>query len=145
MRRPCKILVGKDQENYVPLLFPTDLFILYVSTCYSYEFNSLSEIALKQLEAYSGRLISEDVRQIPHCFCVLTLLWRSQWPRGLRRGFAASSLLGLWFRIPPGTWISVSFECCLLSGRGFCVGLATGPEEPYRVWCVWMWSWILKN
>ena len=28
------------------------------------------------------------------------------------------------------------FECCVLSGRGFCVGLITHPEKPYRVWCV---------
>ena len=34
------------------------------------------------------------------------------------------------------SWISVSFECCVLSGRGLCVGLITRPEESYRVWCV---------
>jgi hypothetical protein len=27
-------------------------------------------------------------------------------------------------------------ECCVLSGRGLCVGLITRPEESYRVWCV---------
>jgi hypothetical protein len=26
--------------------------------------------------------------------------------------------------------------CCVLSGRGLCVGLVTRPEESYRVWCV---------
>jgi hypothetical protein len=61
---------------------------------------------------------------------------RSQWPRGLRRGSAAVRLLGLWIRIPPGAWMSVSFECCVLSGRGLCVGLITSPEESYRVRCV---------
>jgi hypothetical protein len=61
---------------------------------------------------------------------------RSQWPRGLRRGSAAARLLGLWFRIPPGAWMSVSCECCVLSGRGLCDGLITRPDESYRVWCV---------
>jgi hypothetical protein len=29
----------------------------------------------------------------------------------------------------------VSFECCVLSGRGRCDGSITHPEESYRVWC----------
>jgi hypothetical protein len=38
----------------------------------------------------------------------LTMLDRSYWPSGLRRGSAASRLLGLWVRIPPGHgWMSV--------------------------------------
>jgi hypothetical protein len=39
-------------------------------------------------------------------------------------------------KIPPGAWMSVSFECCVLSGRGLCDELITRPEESYRVWCV---------
>jgi hypothetical protein len=58
---------------------------------------------------------------------------RSQWPRGLRRGSAAARLLGLRIRIPLGAWISVSCECCVLSGRCLCVGLITRQERPYRV------------
>ena len=61
---------------------------------------------------------------------------RSQWPRGLRRRSAAARLLGLWVRIPPGSRISVSCDCCVLSGRGLCDGLITRPEESYRLWCV---------
>jgi hypothetical protein len=53
------------------------------------------------------------------------LVSRSQWPRGLRRGSAAVRLMGLGVRIPLGAWISVSCECCVLSGRGLCVGLTT--------------------
>ena len=36
------------------------------------------------------------------------------------------------------TWgmASVSFECCVLSVSGLCVGPITLPEESYRVWCV---------
>ena len=29
--------------------------------------------------------------------------------------------------------MSVCYECCVLSGRGLCVGLITHPEESYRV------------
>ena len=36
-------------------------------------------------------------------------------------------------------------HCRALSGRGLCVGLFTRPQEFYRVWCVWVWSWILDN
>ena len=58
----------------------------------------------------------------------------------LRRGFEATSLLGYWFRIPPGAWMSVSWECCVLSGRGLCDWLITHPGKSYRVW-----SWSLDN
>jgi hypothetical protein len=51
----------------------------------------------------------------------------SQWPRGLRRRSSAARLLRLWFRIPPGGWMFVCCECCVLSGRGFCDGLITRP------------------
>jgi hypothetical protein len=72
-------------------------------------------------------------------FAFLNLIYsshsRSQWRRGLRRGSAAPLLLGLWVRITTETWMSVSCECCVLSGRGLCVGLITRPEESYRVWC----------
>ena len=30
----------------------------------------------------------------------------------------------------------VCCDCCVLSGRGLCVGLITRPEEFYRLWCV---------
>jgi hypothetical protein len=58
---------------------------------------------------------------------------RSQSQRGLMRVPAAARLLGLRVRIPPGAWMSVSCECCLLSGRGLCVEPITRPEESYRV------------
>jgi len=32
--------------------------------------------------------------------------------------------------------MSVSCECCVLSGRGLCDGLITRPEKSYRLWCV---------
>jgi hypothetical protein len=66
---------------------------------------------------------------------------RSRWPHDLCCGSAATCLLDLWVRIRLGIWIFVYCECCVLSGRGLCVGPITRPEESYRVWCVWVWSW----
>ena len=61
---------------------------------------------------------------------------RSQLPRGLRRRSLTARLLRLWVRIPPGAWVSLCCECCVLSGRGLCDGLITRPEESYRLWRV---------
>ena len=33
----------------------------------------------------------------------------------------------------------------VMSGRGLCDGSITRPGESYRVWCVWVWPWILDN
>ena len=43
---------------------------------------------------------------------------------------------------PSGAWMSVSCECCVLSGRGICVSLITRPDE--MVWCVSL-SVIVKS
>ena len=75
--------------------------------------------------ADSARLLSEG-----------RITCRSQWPRGLRRRSAAAPLLRSWVRIPPGAWMFVCCECCVLSGRGLCDELITRPEESYRLWCV---------
>jgi hypothetical protein len=63
---------------------------------------------------------------------------RSQWLVGLRCRSAAASLLRLWVRILPGTWMSVCCECCVLSGTGFfsAGGMITRPEESYQLLCV---------
>jgi len=47
---------------------------------------------------------------------------RFRWPSGPRRGSAAARLLGLRVRISSETWMSVSFECCVLSSRCLCLG-----------------------
>jgi hypothetical protein len=44
-----------------------------------------------------------------------TMTHRSQLPRGLRHGSAASRLLRLWVRISPG---HLRLSCCLFSSRG---------------------------
>jgi len=66
------------------------------------------------------------------------LICRSQRPRRLKRWSATACFQGLWVRIPPRTWKFVSSECCVLSGKGLCVGLITRPEESFRLWCVWL-------
>ena len=66
--------------------------------------------------------------------------WQSQGPSGLRPGSVAARLLWLRFRIPPGTWKSLSRECCVLSGRGLSDGPITRPEESY-----WLWPVIVPN
>ena len=68
-----------------------------------------------------------------------------QWASGLNRASAAVPLLWLLVRIPPGARNSICWEFCVLSGRGLCFGLITRPEEFYRMWGVWVWSWKLDN
>ena len=41
--------------------------------------------------------------------------------------------------------MSACCVCCVFSGTLLCVELITRPEESYRVWCVWVWSWRLDN
>jgi hypothetical protein len=48
---------------------------------------------------------------------------------------AVARLLGLRVRIPPGAWMSVCCQCCVLSDGPLCNGPITRPEESYRV-CV---------
>ena len=84
---------------------------------------------------------------IPHYFDrsiyfyepLYTWLCRSPWRRG-------RSLAGIVLSNPAGG-IDVSFscECCVLSGRGLCVGLITRPEESYRAWFVTLWSGSLDT
>jgi len=96
----------------------------------------------KLWRARFGRSFGPDVRQ--------TTKWmnacRSQWPCGLRSGFAAAWLLGLRVRIPLGAWMTVCCECLVLSSRGLCDGLDHSsrgvlPTAVRR--CVW--SRNLKN
>ena len=61
-------------------------------------------------------------------FCIHSYC-RSQWPRGLRRRSTAARLLRSWVRIPPGAWMFVCCECCVLSARDLCNELITRPAE----------------
>jgi hypothetical protein len=58
---------------------------------------------------------------------------RSQWLRGLMRGYAAARLLRLWVRIPTAVWMFDCSVCCVLSDSGLYDELITRPEEPYRM------------
>jgi hypothetical protein len=53
----------------------------------------------------------------------------SSTPKGLSQGCAFDRLLGSQVRIPPAAWMSVSCECCVLSGRGLCDRPIPRPEE----------------
>ena len=69
---------------------------------------------------------------------------QSCWPRGLRRVSADAGVAG---SIRPGTWLSIFCECCVLSGRGLCIGLITRAEESYRVCvcvCVWVCVFVIE-
>ena len=65
--------------------------------------------------------------------CQFTCRGRYRWPRGLRRGSAATRLMGLRVRIQPGC---LSVVNVVLSGRGLCDGPITRPQASYRVFCV---------
>ena len=55
------------------------------------------------------------------------------WSKG---GYADAVLLGLWAHISPGAWMSLSFECCVLTGRGVRFGLITCSILPSLFVCV---------
>ena len=79
---------------------------------------------------------------------VLRVSSQCLWPHGQRRGSVAARLLGLRVRIPPGAWMFLSCEFCVLSGRGLFHGLITCPEESYWMWCdvcVCVWSVNLND
>jgi hypothetical protein len=62
--------------------------------------------------------MQNTVLQCKELYFVIENLYRSQWPRGLWRGCAAVCLLGLWVRIPPEAWMSVSlWELCVVRYR----------------------------
>jgi len=70
---------------------------------------------------------------------------QSQWPCSLEARVYGRSFPGIGGLGPAGLWMSVFCGCCVWSGRGLCNKLITHPEESYRVWCVWVWSWGLNN
>ena len=97
------------------------------------------------MQITSGSVIGEAVasnlaRCAVYCDCFFFYVsvhsvFRSKWPRGLRRRSAAARLLRLWVRIPPEAWTFVCCECCVFSVSGLCDELITRPEESYRLWC----------
>jgi hypothetical protein len=70
-------------------------------------------------------------------FKTLNLCYSYQEP-DLKSECAACLLLGLRVWIPPGTWMSVSCECCVSVGRVLCNRLITRPQDSYWMRCAWM-------
>jgi hypothetical protein len=68
------------------------------------------------------RIIYTFARDILRGVPIPVSVWSKAW-------VGAAQFLGLWVRIPPGEWMSVSCESCVLSG--LFVGLITRPEESY--------------
>ena len=95
------------------------------------EVNWVEVLTVHAFVTYTG-----TTSHLPVCSVTYITISRSQWPRGLMRRSVASRLLRLWARIPPGAWMFVCCECCVLSGRGPCDELITRPEESCRLWCV---------
>ena len=79
---------------------------------------------------FQGTLMSSSMLEFR---LLISRLCQSQWPRSLKRRSVTSCLLRSWVRIPPGAWMFVCFECCVLSGRGLCDELITCPKESYRL------------
>ena len=90
-------------------------------------------LACKKIIYYTAQL---DTIIFGRISFIIINLCRSQWPRGLRLRSMTARLLRSWFQIPPGTWMFVCSECCVLSGGGLCDGLIIGSEESYRLWYV---------
>jgi hypothetical protein len=80
------------------------------------------------------------------CICIYIYIISMPIALAVRsKASAVALLLWLWNQIPPEAWLFVTCECCMLTGRGLCVWLITRREKSYRGWCVWVWSWSLKN
>jgi hypothetical protein len=61
---------------------------------------------------------------------------RYRWPHGLMGRSAAACLPRLRVQIPLGAWMSLSYEWCVLSGKGDRKGPIRRRDELYRVLCV---------
>jgi len=89
-------------------------------------------------------LVNHALQMEEKCFVLLRKdLRRSQWSRGLRYRPAATRLPGLLFRIPRRAWVTVSCECCVLSGRGPCDGRPLDQRSVRE--CHWAWSGATIN
>ena len=103
-----------------------------------------SFLSLKFCRCYFDPLCK--IREHITDFQLLFLIYgRSQWPRGLRRVSAATHLLGLWVRIPPGAWIClsvVSVVCCQVEVFESGWSLIQRNHTNCGV-CNWIWSWSL--
>jgi hypothetical protein len=158
----CPIGLSAESNSFIisaPMDYqfcPIGLFLWnIISVPFYYDFSPIAlQVHSRELSSSLTNISAESHLLIISALCIISFprvfsfnfrTLRSQRPRALRRGSAAARLLRLWVRIPPGAWMSVCCECCVLSGRGLCDGLITRPEESYWIWFVWMWSRNLVN
>ena len=131
-RRPAVFSSGRQMSRF----FQSQKDVIFLPTHSKLKLSTVGEIhtyKLGQLTAShkQGAIAEGEADEEVRVY----ILWtgRSKWPRGLRSGSTAARLMGLRVRIPPE---EVFCECCVLSGRGLCVGPITRAEESYRLWCV---------
>jgi len=80
------------------------------------------------------------VEQHKRCFCIYENVPIPVSARS-KAWVCDRSLAGIAGCIPPGVWMFVFCECCVLSVRGLWIWMITRPEESYRVLCVqWLWT-----
>jgi len=84
--------------------------LVRIDDVWSYETSAVTICQSSWLDCF----MLDGVKSFP---CIKTR--QSRWPRGLRRRSAVTRFMGLRVRVPLGTWIFVSCECCVLSGRGY--------------------------
>jgi hypothetical protein len=102
---------------------------------------SASQFHIKFLKINLFNIFQSKLK--PSKCCILPIIWLSVLEMYRLREtlkpilVVARSMLGLRVRIPPGAWIPLSCECCVLSVRGLCDGPISRPEESYRV-CVYV-------
>ena len=135
VKRPC------DRQHYVGVTKQRQCNSSYTSHCASRAASCAADNTSESLppsKFYEGHLLTRIYGNNIYTDDVLEkyLTNLKTDTAGLRRGSAAARLLRFWVRIPPGVWMSVCCECCVLSGRGLCDELITRPEESYRLWCV---------
>jgi hypothetical protein len=111
--------MGGEEEKHTYCCYAYWLYFLTCDMCKS----SLRHIHDSVLSSLKMKGILSFCQYYRGTFC------RSQCPRGLRYRSAAARLLRSWVLIPPGAWMFVCCECCVLSGRGLCDELITRPEE----------------
>jgi hypothetical protein len=95
----------------------------FVATFWRSELDILIKIVMFHCDLYSPNGLWVTVAICVKCFTIPVD------PSG-------RSLAGIAGSEPAGRDRCLSFEFCVLSGRGLCVGLIARPEKSYQVWCV---------
>ena len=123
LRNWCSQLVLLQEIEHDARSHERQIAILVIT--FDFHINTTPVPVAARFKAYvCGRCPAEIVGSNPTGGTDVYLLYSQ---RSLRRADHSSSGV---------LWISVSCECCVLSGKGLCDRLITRPEESYRLWCV---------